>query len=415
VNQFKVIALTHRSLGLELVGKFHIEAELQKARLNPIVKHFEMREFMFLSTCNRVEFFFRTPQTLNDEFLTNLFKRLYPSLEEHESSLAIEKNRLYYGSDAVRHLFHVASSLDSLVVGEREIITQVRNAFELAQKNGFTKDFIRLAANKALETAKQVYTETEIATKPISVVNLAYRKLIDEVELDGKNIVYVGAGQTIEAIAGNLKKHNFGSVKVFNRTRARAEKLAGLLDGEGFALTELTSKVNDFDVLITCTGAETSIVDKDTYSQLVNGGVSKKTVIDLAVPNDIDGSVLTHFNLDYTSIEDLKGQAKENLKFREKEIFHCEALVEERLEEFEESFRTRKLEIAMNEIPLLMKNIKSQAIGKTFAKEIESLDPESRETLEKIVDYLEKKYISLPMKMAKQVVLDQDLKDPIIE
>ena len=179
MNQFKVIALTHRSLGLELVGKFHIEAELQKARLNPIVKHFEMREFMFLSTCNRVEFFFRTPQTLNDEFLTNLFKRLYPSLEEHESSLAIEKNRLYYGSDAVRHLFHVASSLDSLVVGEREIITQVRNAFELAQKNGFTKDFIRLAANKALETAKQVYTETEIATKPISVVNLAYRKLID--------------------------------------------------------------------------------------------------------------------------------------------------------------------------------------------------------------------------------------------
>lgn len=415
MNQFKVIALTHRSLGLELVGKFHIEAEHQLARLQPVVEKFDLRELMFLSTCNRVEFFFRCADNLTDQFVSRLFDELYPTLENDEKSLAIEKARLYHGIDAVRHLFHVSSSLDSLVVGEREIITQVRNAFELAQKNGFTKDFIRLAANKAIETAKQVYTETEIATKPISVVNLAYRKLIDEVDLEGKNIVYVGAGQTIEAIAGNLKKHRFNSVKVFNRTKTRAESLAGILEGKGFPLTELTAEVSDFDVLITCTGADSSIIDKETYTQMVNGSGSKKVVIDLAIPNDIDGSVLTHFNLDYISIEDLKEQAKENLKFREKEIFHCEALVENRLEEFEESFRTRKLEIAMNEIPQLMKNIKSQAISKTFAKELDSLDPESRETLEKIVDYLEKKYISLPMKMAKQVVLDQDLKDPIIE
>lgn len=415
MNQFKVIALTHRSLGLELVGKFHIEAEEQKSRLSPLQSDFDLRELMFLSTCNRVEFFFRTPKVLDQKFISSLFKQLYPNLDASESELAVEQARIYEGIDAVRHLFHVASSLDSLVVGEREIITQVRNAYELANSNGFTRDFIRLATNKAVETAKQVYTETEIATKPISVVNLAYRKLIDEVDLEGKNIVYVGAGQTIEAIAGNLKKHRFKSVKVFNRTSAKAHKLAGVLNGQGYPLTDLRSEVDDFDVLVTCTGADSSIIDKETYTQIIGDTTSKKVVIDLAIPNDIDGSVLTHFNLDYISIEDLKEKAKENLRFREKEIFHCEALVEERLEEFEESFRTRKLELAMNEIPQLMKSIKAQALDKTFSKELETLDPESRETLERIVDYLEKKYISLPMKMAKQVVLDQDLKDPIIE
>ncbi|MEX2596780.1 MAG: hypothetical protein WEC59_07605, partial [Salibacteraceae bacterium] len=114
-------------------------------------------------------------------------------------------------------------------------------------------------------------------------------------------------------------------------------------------------------------------------------------------------------------IDDLKEEAKRNLKEREKEIFQCEALVEKRLEEFEIAFKTRKLELAMHEVPLVMKNIKTHALNKTFAKEIHNLDPKSKETLEKVLEYLEKKYISIPMKLAKQVMLEQDLKDPIIE
>lgn len=372
-----------------------------------------MKELMFLSTCNRVEFFFRCSAELDELFVQKLIETLYPSLSTEQVEKATHGARTYVGIEAVRHLFHVASSLDSLVIGEREIITQVRQSYERAQKNGFTGDFIRLAVQKAIETAKQVYTETEIATKPVSVVNLAYRHLLDRELTSAMNVVYVGAGQTIEAIAGNLKKHDFQSVKVFNRTREKAERLAAVLGGEGYSLNDLVEKAGNFDVLITCTGADRSIIDAGTFKQMNISG--KKIIVDLAIPNDIDASVLTHFDIDYIAIDDLKAIAKINLKEREKEIFRCESLVETRLEEFEEAFKTRKLELAMQEVPSLMKAIKQRALDKTFSKDLEKLDDESRETVERIIDYLEKKYISIPMKMAKQVMLEQDLKDPIIE
>jgi glutamyl-tRNA reductase len=413
LKHFKVIALTHRHLGLDLVGKFHVEPDAQAERFRAPIRALALKEFMFLSTCNRVEFFFRSASTLDDTFVRTLFEKAYPELSEPDLQQGVSQARLHVGEEAIRHMFHVASSLDSLVIGEREIITQVRAAYDRAHSNGFTGDFIRIAVQKAIETAKQVYTETEIATKPISVVNLAYRKLLERDLNHEHRIVYVGAGQTIEAIAGNLKKHDFKSVKVFNRTREKAERLAHVLGGSGYSLSDLVPEAGEFDVLVTCTGADRSIIDADTFRSM--GVKGKKTIVDLAIPNDIDASVLTHFDIDYISIEDLKEEAKRNLKEREKEVFRCEQLVEQRLEEFEDAFRTRKLELAMQEVPALMKEIRIRAIEKTFAKDLEKIDPESRETLQKIVDYLEKKYISIPMKMAKQVVLEQDLKDPIIE
>jgi len=413
LKHFKVIALTHRHLGLDLVGKFHVEPEQQKVRFEQAIDRLAITEFMFLSTCNRVEFFFRCARSLNEELVRDLLSLSYSHLGSEDIEAGVKEARLHTGLEAIRHVFHVASSLDSLIIGEREIITQVRTAFERARDNRFTGDFIRIAIQKAIETAKQIYTETEIATKPISVVNIAYRKLLERDLNSDHSILYIGAGQTIEAIAGNLKKHDFKSVKVFNRTTERAVKLAEVLGGEGYGLNDLVSKAGHFDVIVTCTGSDRSIIDAEIFKAM--GVQGRKTVVDLAVPNDLDASVLTHFDIDYISIEDLKEEAKKNLREREKEVFLCEQLVEQRLEEFEESFKTRQLELAMQEVPALMKEIKMRALDKTFAKEVEHMDPKSRETLQKILDYLEKKYISIPMKMAKQVMLEQDLKDPIIE
>jgi len=415
VNQFKVIALTHRTLGLDLVGKYHVEPDEQATRFASIEEAFSIREFMFLSTCNRVEFFMRTPEQLSNEYMTQFLSAYFPNITSSEIEKSVENARIFSGADAIRHMFHVASSLDSLVIGEREIITQVRNAFERSEKNGFSGDYVRIAIQKAIETAKQVYTETEIATKPVSVVNLAYRQLLERDLNSAQRIVYIGAGTTIEAIAGNLKAHDFQNIKVFNRTVEKAQTLASALGGEGHSLTQLKDHCGEFDILITCTGAEGAVVDAALYEQMLNRDNKKKIIVDLAIPNDIDASVLAQFNVDYISIEDLKEEAKRNLKEREKEIFRCEALVEQRLADFETAFKTRKLALAMHGVPQMMKEIKTRAVEKTFAKEIEALNPESKETLDKILNYLEKKYIAIPMKMAKQVMLDQDLKDPIIE
>lgn len=413
LKQFKVIALTHRHLGLDLVGKFHIEAEHQRERFSPHLDALDIKEFMFLSTCNRVEFFFRGEQAINEGFVQQMLQTFYTHIDRVDIEHAAAEARSYEGIEAVRHIFHVAGSLDSLVIGEREIITQVRAAYERARDSGFTGDFIRIAVRKAIETAKQIYTETEIATKPISVVNLAYRKLLEHDLSADQSIVYIGAGQSIEAIAGNLKKHNFKEVKVFNRTLSKAKKLAEILGGHGFGLNELASKAGDFDILVTCTGADGAIVTEQIIERWNLTG--KKIIVDLALPADVDPKALKKINAHYIGLESLKEEAKRNLKEREKEVFRCEALVEARLLEFEDAYKTRKLELAMQQVPQMMKEIKLRALDKTFARDLNSLDSESRATLEKIVDYLEKKYIAIPMKLAKQVMLEQDLKDPIIE
>ena len=415
MKQFKLIALTHRELGLELVGKFHVQKEAQFDVFKPHLSVFGIREFMFVSTCNRVEFFMRTHEQLDAEFIHKFLRTIYTHIDPKNISFATEKARTYEGLDAVRHVFHVASSLDSLIVGEREIITQIRNAFELANQTGLSGDYIRIAITKAIETAKAVYTETQIATKPISVVNLGFKRLLERDLHENQSIVYIGAGTTIEAIAGNMKSMNFKNVKVFNRTLSRAEKLANTLVGEGYSLDNLKSKIGEFDVIITCTGSESHIIDSDLYSSIVGDDPESKIILDLSIPNDIESSVVRDFPVDYISIEDLKVEAKENLKHREKEIFHCEKLVEQRLIDFDEAFRTRRLELAMTEIPRLMKDIKTNALENTFAKDLEQMNEGDREKLFQIVNYIEKKYISLPMKMAKQVVLDKNLKDAIID
>ncbi len=415
MNQFNVIALTHRQLGLDLVGKYHIEPELQAARFRPHFEEFEIKEFVFLSTCNRVEFFFRSTQIVDTKFVFRFLSVYYPTIEHEHLSISAENSRIYNGLDAIRHLFHVACSLDSLVVGEREIISQVRSAFNRSVESQMCGDFIRIAITNAIETAKQVYTETEIATKPVSVVNLGFRKLLDHDFGDNANIVFIGAGTTMEAIAGNVKSMPYKSLKVFNRTPEKAKALANNLNGQGYGLDLMEQEIGDFDVIVTCTGSELPILTLDKFRSLINGSKKRKVILDLAIPTDVDPAILEEFSIDYISIEDLKVEAKNNLKEREKEVFQCENLVELRLIKFEEAFRTRKLELAMASVPKLMKEIKTTAIDKKFAKEIEIMDEAGRQTMFNVLDYLEKKYISIPMKMAKQVVLDKDLKDSIID
>ena len=415
MNQFTVISLTHRQIGLEQLGKLHVQQEEQHERFNTLLSAFSMNEFMFLSTCNRVEFFFRTPLEVTTDFIERFMEATYPDRSEESVRLNQENRRVYKGLDAVRHMFHVASSLDSLIVGEREIITQVRKAHDHYYKAGISSDFIRIAITKAVETAKAIYTQTEIATKPISIVNLGYKKLLERDLTDDQSVIFIGAGTTIEAIVGNMKSLKAKEVKVFNRTKSKAVSLAEALNGNGYSLGELEQRAGDFDVIITCTGSDSAIITPELFQKIRSGKNSSVTILDLAVPADIDPSVAQLQNVDYISIDDLRLEAKANLKEREKGIFYCENLVEERLIDFEDSFRSRRLELAMSQVPRIMKDIKVNALENKFAKSIEAMNPEDKAVLLDIVNYLEKKYISLPMKMAKQVVLNKDLKDSIID
>ena len=406
LEHFHILAFTHKNLDVTEVGKLHIEQDRQQATLTEFKNQMQIEELMFLSTCNRVEFLFCTYSQVDAAFIQRFFETLYPHHSQQQISLFQQAVEDYSGIHAVEHLLHVASSIDSMIVGEREIITQVRNAFESSKAMGLTGDFIRVVMRHTIETAKRVYTETSIANKPVSVVALAYHTLRDmSIPLDAR-VLMIGAGMTNSNMAKFLKKHGYKNFTVFNRTVSKAESLAADLRGEGFGLEKLKSFDKGFDIIITCTGAEQAIITPEVYESLLQGENSRKVVIDIAIPHDLDAEIVKKRNVTHISIDYLQKISDKNLQERSKEIIHVEQILSEAVEMFMQIHKMRKVEIAMREVPNMVKDIRSTAMNEVFRKEIESLDDDSKEVLDKIIGYMEKKYMSMPMKLAKEIMLN---------
>lgn len=406
LEHFHILAFTHKNMDVSEVGKLHIETDKQKELLTAFKNEMKLDELMFLSTCNRVEFLFTTKEDVDDNFLFHFFKKLYLHYEPTQIDFFVETAELHSGIQSIAHILQVASSIDSMIVGEREIITQVRNAFEVSKSMGLTGDFIRLVMRHTVETAKKVYTETSIANKPVSVVALAYHTLRDmNISLDAR-VLMIGAGMTNSNMAKFLKKHGFKNFAVFNRTVLKAENLANELHGEGFGLDALHTYSKGFDIIITCTGAESPVITPEIYQQLLQAETSRKVVIDIAIPHDLDAEIVKKHNVTHISIDYLQKISDKNLQERSKEIVHVEQIIEEAIASFQYIHRMRKVEIAMREVPNMVKDIRSTAVNEVFKKELQTLDEDSREVLDKIIGYMEKKYMSMPMKLAKDIMLN---------
>ena len=241
LEALNIIAFTHRNLSVNEIGLLHIEPENQKERLQLLKRSVGLEELMYLTTCNRIEFTVKTSEEVDASFIGELLQKLYPELNADQRNRFSLNAEIHRGLLAVRHQLSVASSVDSMIVGEREIITQVRNAFDFSRKNDLTGDLIRLMMRHTIETAKRVYTETSIAKRPVSVVSLAYHQLRDmDMPLDAR-ILIVGAGVTNTNMSRFLKKHGFTQFHVFNRTLSKAETLANDLNGEAHPLGDLNA------------------------------------------------------------------------------------------------------------------------------------------------------------------------------
>lgn len=402
MQQFHLLALTHRSIDLADIGRFHLAEENRTAVLERVKNSCGLSELMYLSTCNRVEFLFVTDATVDRKFIAQFFQ----AFNSQEAKFA-EKAELFSGEAALQHLFEVSSSLDSLVVGEREIITQVRNSYEQGKEAGLTGDTLRILVRKAIETAKAVYTQTNIARNPVSVVSLAYRKLRDlNVSLDAR-ILFIGSGVTNTSMARYLRKHGFTKFTVFNRTLSNAQLLAEEIGGTAFPLTKLSDYHEGFDVIVTCTGADYAVITPEIYHTLAAGDRSRKVVIDLAVPNDLDAEVLRQWDVNLIAVNNLQDVAGENLRQREQELDACRSIIAESIATTRQELRERKIELAMSEVPRKVKEIRETAVNAVFAKEISGLDNASKEVLDRILNYVEKKYISVPMKLAREILAEE--------
>jgi glutamyl-tRNA reductase len=408
LKYLKVIAFTHKQIELKEIGRLVVCQENLTEKLQQVKTQFGIPEIFYLATCNRVEFVMTTPQVVDKDFAKRFIEAFNTELCEHSLSTFMDGASIYEDQEAMIHLLRTSCSLESLIVGEKEILAQLRKAYEHCREAGLTGDGMRMIMNCVVKTAKEVYTHTNISKNPISVVSLAYRKLKDLNLCSNARVLIIGAGETNRNISKYLQKHKFSNFAVFNRTVSKAQQLADDLNGEAFDLEALKTYNKGFDAIITCTSAVEPIITTEIYKSLLNGETGRKTIVDLAIPNDTAPEVLEQFPVNFIEVHSLNEVAKRNLQERYHELVHAEGIIEQNIGEFLTQLKQRRIEVAMRQVPEKIKEIRNTAINSVFADEVQGLDKESREILEKVINYMEKKYISVPMIMAKDILINEN-------
>jgi len=406
LKYLKVIAFTHKQIELKELGRLVICQENLTEKLQHVKAQFKISELFYLGTCNRVEFVMVTDQVVDKEFTKKFMGAMEMGLCHHSIGSFLEAVSIYEDQEALNHLLRISCSLESLIVGEKEILPQLRKAYENCREAGLTGDFLRMVMNCVVKAAKEVYTDTKISKNPISVVSLAYRKLRDLKLTTNARILIIGAGETNFNISKYLQKHKFTNFAVFNRTIAKAQQLAADLGGEAFNLSALKDYDKGFDAIITCTSSTEPIITPEVYTSLLNGETGKKTIVDLAVPNDTHPDVLANFPVNFIEVHSLNEVAKKNMQERYEELVHAEAIIHTNIAEFTAMLKQRRIELAMRQVPEKIKEIRNNAINTVFAEDLLGMDQQSREILDKVINYMEKKYISVPMIMAKDILIN---------
>jgi glutamyl-tRNA reductase len=408
LEHLKILTVTHKRTNLNEIGDYVLKTDSKEQlgqRLQHLKSQFRLEELFYLATCNRVMYCFITGHPVDTVFTAHFFQKINPELSLQQLEEIDEQVMMLEGEEALAHLFDVAASIDSLVVGERQILRQLREAYEECRSWGLTGDVVRLMIQQAVQSAKEVYANTRIGEKPVSVVSLAIQQLMRTHLHKRARILLIGAGQTNHLVAKFLAKHGFEHVTIFNRSLPKAQEVAGVVNGQARSLADLENYREGFDAMVVCTGATEAIVTPELYATLLNGESGEKIVIDLAIPNNVARSVVEQFSVHYIEIEGLRNLAKLNLAFREQEIVRAHHLIKKHLIEFPAVLKQRRLELALRQVPDEIKAVKSKAMNEVFRKEVEVLDGPTRELLERMLSYMEKKCIGIPMKAAREAVL----------
>lgn len=412
MNNYRIITITHNTAPVSHLKKYVIEYDNQEIypfkRLKHLAQIFHCSEIFYLNTCNRVMFLF-TPL---DEFKATDVKRFIAKAYQNKIEYKAKEVRYFEGQEAVKHLFSVAASLDSLVLGEREILGQLKTAIHYCMQEMLSGEQIKIIIDAALSFAKTIHVQTRISEKPVSVVSLAYRNMLSHIDIENKNILIIGAGQTNALFVNLLSKHNLGKVAIFNRNIQKAQVLTEKFSqGVAYNLRDIHKLPFLPDIIISCTGAHNEIVDKQLLQSWNFPDGHRPLFIDLAVPNDINKAAVNAIQCKLIEMASLKLDAEKNIAARKMEIQKATVFMEDAVSEFIIKLNTRKIELALANIPERMAAIKSRAIGEVFNRQWQNLDTQTQHLFSEMLEYIQDKYIALPYKEAKKSLLQLELNE----
>lgn len=299
-----------------------------------------LSEVVLLSTCNRVEIYGVTPEVNGN--VHDIFQHLSASDADFSPYMYVKE-----GAEAVEHLFSVAGGLDSMVIGETEITGQVKLAYQSAQGARLTGRVLNRVFQTALQTAKEIRSETGIGRGATSVGSVAVElaeKIFDR-DLSDKTVMIIGAGKMGEACVKHLNKKGAKSVLVSNRSFERAQLLAAEFGGKAIRFDDCLEAMTGADIVVSSTGCPHTILDRDDVLKVMAARRNRPLVlIDIAVPRDIASDVQQIQNVYLYDVDDLEVIVRENVKCREHELARCQAIVGKRSEEVLARFAPRPVE-----------------------------------------------------------------------
>ncbi len=402
-----VIGLNHRTAALELREKLAFNGPRLEEGLLKISELPAVNEALIISTCNRVEIYLNTDETERvvesiKDFFVNFFGIKKESLE----------NTLYVYDDmkAARHIFRVASSLDSMVVGEPQILGQIKDAFDCALKQKSTGVLLNRLFKKSISVAKRVRTETGIAQNAVSIsfaaVELAKKIFTD---LTKKSFMLLGAGEMAELAAKHIITSGVGDIVVANRTYERACGLAEEFNGRPVKFEDFIHEMAHCDILICSTGAENYVLMKSQMQKVMKERKNRPVfIIDISVPRNIDPGINELNNVYLYDVDDLQGVIETNILERQKEAAKAEEIVEDEIETF------RKWMSSLDAVPTVIalrekaESIKKEELERLL-NSLPDLRDKDRQAIENMANSIINKLIHAPTAALKEESEDRDI------
>jgi glutamyl-tRNA reductase len=398
-----LLGINHNTAPIEVRERLSVPASRLAEATRTLVHQPGIREGLILSTCNRIELL-ATQETLDnsaaqgsdgtqslprflEEFFSIPFATLAPHLYEFRER------------DAVRHLFRVASSLDSMVVGEPQILGQVKESYTVAREVGAVSTTLEGLLQRAFTVAKRVRSETEIGSASVSIASVAVdlaRKIFGS--LHGKTVLLVGAGEMSELAARHLIQHGAAKLIITNRTQARAERLAAELRrpscaAEVLPFEELYAQADRADIVITSTGAPQKIFGRSHGQHMLQRRRNRPMFfIDIAVPRDVDPRMNEVEGCFVYDIDDLQQVAQTNLADRSREAEQAEAIVAKEVEKYQKRLTARDSVPAILTLQQNAENIREAEIARA-AKRLGALTPEQQAAVEALTRSLTAKLL----------------------
>ena len=334
--RFQLIGVNHKTAPVEVRERLAIPESRLPEACKKLVEHPAVAEGMIVSTCNRVEFIANMKNGAGDlrEFMRDYFQVDPSQFESHLYE--------FREDEAIRHIFRVASSLDSMVVGEPQILGQVKEAYATARAVGAVRAQLDQLLTRAFAVAKRVRTETAVGSSSVSIASVAV-ELAQKIfgSLNGKSVYVVGAGKMSELAARHLLAHGASSIFVANRTYDRAIRLAQKFDGQAIEFSRLYETCDNADVVITSTGSPHFIFRREHGEKFLSKRRNRPMFfIDIAVPRDVDPEMNKLDGIFVYDIDDLQQAVTSHVADRKKEAETAEAIVNEEVQKFHARVQT---------------------------------------------------------------------------